>query len=170
MRKRDVLALFEYNYWANWKIVGAAGEILPEQFTAPTSITWRNLRGTLVHTLDVEQSWRRRLRGEEKAVWDAELPADRFANVLELEAYWRTDAQEMLVWLEEFDDERLAVMVDLGPRDRFPMWFFLVHIVTHGTEQRRDVSILLKNLGHEAPELEFLWYADSLRDPETSLG
>lgn len=80
MRKPDVLALFDYNYWANWKVVRAAGEMPLEQFTAPTSITWRNVRGTLVHTLE-----------------------------------------------------------------------------------RRDVSILLKNFGHEAPELEFLWYADTLQ-------
>ena len=162
MRKRDVLALFDYNYWANWKIVEAAGELPLEQFTSPTSITWRNMRGTLVHTLDVEQSWRRRLRGEDKAVWDVELPADRFDTAAELEAYWRSDATEMLTWLGELDDQDLAATVDLGPRDRFPMWYFLVHIVTHGTEQRRDVSILLRSVGHEAPELEFLWYADSL--------
>lgn len=167
MRRRDVLALFDYNYWANWKILRAARELPPEQFTATTSITWRNLRDTLVHTLDVEQSWRRRLRGEDKAIWDAELPGDRFDTADELEAYWRTDASEMLSWIGEFDDRGLAATVDLGPRDRFPIWYFLAHIVTHGTEQRRDAAILLKNFGHEAPELEFLWYADSLGDPGT---
>ncbi len=168
MRKRDVLALFEYNYWANWQVVGAAGQLSHEQFTAPTAITWRDLRGTLVHTLDVEQSWRRRLRGEDRTVWDGELAADRFGTAAELEAYWRSDAREMLSWLDDLDDQRLAATVDLGPRDQFPMWYFLVHIVTHGTEQRRDISILLKNFGHEAPELEFLWYADSLRDLNAS--
>ena len=105
MLQRDVLALFDYNYWANWKIFAASAEVPPEQFTALTSVTWRNLRGTLVHTLDVEQSWRRRLRGEDKSVWDVELPADRFASAAALEEYWRTDAEEMLGWLGEFDDE-----------------------------------------------------------------
>ena len=164
MRKRDVLALFDYNYWANWKIIGAAGEMPSELFTAPTSITWRNVRGTLVHTLDVEQSWRRRIRGEDKAVWDVELPAERFPIAADLEAFWRTDSREMLDWLAQLDDERLAATIDLGPRDRFPLSYFLVHIVTHGTEQRRDVSNLLRHFGHEAPELEFLWFADSLGD------
>lgn len=162
MRKRDVLALFDYNYWANWKVFEAIAELPLEQFTAPTSITWRNMRGTLVHTLDVEQSWRRRLRGEDKAIWDAQLPAEGFETAAELQAYWRTDAREMLTWLEELHDRDLAATVDLGPRDRFPLWYFLIHIVTHGTEQRRDVSLLLKSLGHDALELEFLWYADSL--------
>jgi uncharacterized damage-inducible protein DinB len=162
MRQTDVIALFEYNYWANWTILEAAARASAEQFTAPTVVTWRNLRGTLVHTLDVEQSWRRRLQGEPKSIWDAALPAERFENAGQLEAYWRTDAKEMLDWLHGLDDEQLAAVVDLGPRDQFPLWFFLVHIVTHGTEQRRDASILLKNLGVEARQLEYLWYADSL--------
>jgi uncharacterized damage-inducible protein DinB len=162
MRQTDVIALFEYNYWANWTVLGAAAKASVEQFTARRTITWRNLRGTLVHTLDVEQSWRRRLQGEAKEIWDAELRAKRFETVEQLEAYWRTDAREMLDWLQTLDDEQLAAVIDLGPKDQFPLWFFLVHIVTHGTEQRRDVSILLKNLGLEAPQLEFLWHADSL--------
>jgi hypothetical protein len=43
------------------------------------------------------------------------------------------------------------------------MWLFLVHIVTHGIEQRRDVATIVTQLGIEVPELEFLWYADSLK-------
>lgn len=162
MRKQDVMALFDYNYWANWKVLAAVRQMPPDQYVAPVSVTWRNVRGTLVHALDVEQSWRRRIRGDDKAVWDVELPVGRFATAADLEAFWRTDALEMLDWLGEFDDASLAATIDLGPRDRFPLWYFLVHIVTHGTEQRRDVSTLLRHFGHEAPELEFLWFADSL--------
>lgn len=154
--------LFEYNYWANWRLLEAASVAPVEQFIAPTPITLRNLRGTLVHTLDVERSWRQRLRGEDEAAWRSDLAPERFANVAELETYWRIDAGEMLDWVGQIGDERLSATIDLGPRDRFPMWFFLVHVVTHGTEQRRDGSIILKNMGHQTPELEFLWFADSL--------
>jgi uncharacterized damage-inducible protein DinB len=162
VRQRDALRLFEYNYWANWKLLESATQATAEQFTAPASITWRNLRGTLVHTLDVERSWRQRLRGEDEAKWQGELPEERFATVAELETYWRADAREMLDWVSDIGDQRLSADIDLGPRDRFPLWYFLVHVVTHGTEQRRDGSIILKSFGHETPELEFLWFADSL--------
>lgn len=162
MRSTDLRTLFAYNYWATWQVLAAVREIPADEFTAGTSIAWRGLRDTLVHTLDVEQSWRRRLQGADESVWSSELPADRFETPGELETYWRTDAAEMLDWLDGLDDAALAKTIDLGPKDRFPLWFFLVHIVTHGIEQRRDTSILLKNLGHEPPELEFLWYADSI--------
>jgi uncharacterized damage-inducible protein DinB len=168
MRTPDVLALFDYNYWATWSLLAAAKTAPPEAFTAPRTITWRNLRDTLVHTLDIEQSWRRRLQGEPREVWDAELSADRFTSPAELEDYWRADAAEMTTWLSGLGDEAIAAVVDLGPRDRFPMWFFLVHVVTHGIEQRRDVETLLTQLGVIVPELEFLWYADSRTPPDST--
>lgn len=166
MRNQDLVAFLDYGYWATWQVLGAAAAVPLEEFTIPTTITWRNLRGTLVHALDVEQSWRRRLSGDDKEIWDAELPAHRFRTPAELEAYWRGDAVEMRDWLADLDDATLAAPVDLGPNERFPLWFYVVHIVTHGIEQRRDAATLLTHFGHEAPQLEYLWYADSLgRDP-----
>lgn len=168
MDRQAILALFDYGYWATWQILGAVSHAPLELFTAKTDLTWRNVRDTLVLALDVEQSWRRRLRGEDKSVWDAPLPAERFATPADLEAYWRTDASEMTTWLAALDDADLAATVDLGPRDRFPLWFFLVHIVTHGIEQRRDVALLLRNARRDVPDLEFLWYADSLGSAGTT--
>ena len=166
MRNQDLVALFDYSYWATWTILAAVKAMPIEAFTEPVTITWRNLRDTLVHTLDVEQSWRRRLLGEPKEVWDAELSAEGFPTPAELETYWRSDAAEMRAWLAELDDAALAATVDLGPKDRFPLWYFLVHVVTHGIEQRRDAATLIKYFGAEPPELEFLWFADSLSDPK----
>jgi uncharacterized damage-inducible protein DinB len=166
MRSQDVLALFDYSYWATWSLLAAISKAPPDAFTAPRTFTWRNLRDTLVHMLDVEQSWRRRLQGEAREIWDAELSAERFSSPSELETYWRADAAEMTIWLASLDDAALAAVVDLGPRDRFPLWIFLVHIVTHDIEQRRDVATLLTQLGVEVPELEFLWYADSVKPPD----
>ena len=64
MRVVDIQSLFDFTYWANRQILEAAAALPDDDFTRPVSITYRNLRGTLVHTLDVEMSWRRRLRGE----------------------------------------------------------------------------------------------------------
>lgn len=60
----------------NRKILDAAAALPVDDFVRPIAITYRNLRGTLVHTLDVELSWRRRLRGEPKEAWDVSLALD----------------------------------------------------------------------------------------------
>jgi uncharacterized damage-inducible protein DinB len=164
MRKADVLTLFDYSYWATGQVLQTAEQLSAEEFVAPTDVTYRNLRGTLVHALDVERSWRLRLRGEPRETWDAELEDEEFPTVRSLAEAWHEDEAEMRAWLEGLDDERLEAIVDLGAKDRFPLTSFLLHIVTHTTQQRRDAAILLDRAGHAPPEIDFLYYADSLGD------
>ena len=164
MRQPDIVTLFDYSYWATRQVLDTAAEISDEQFAAPSEVTWRGIRGTLVHTLDVERSWRGRLRREPKESWDRELRDDDYPTVQALAEYWERDEHEMRSWLQGLDDAALEAVVDLGGNDRFPLWYFLLHVITHSAQQRRDVVILLTGLGHPPPEIEFLNYGDSLRD------
>lgn len=165
-----MLALFDYHYWATRQVLRTAADAPADVFTGPSEVTWRNIRGTLVHTLDVERSWRGRVRGEPKETWDVELPQEDFPNVDALSERWARDEAEMRSWLEGLADADLEAMVDLGEKDHFPLWYFLMHIVTHTAQQRRDAVVLLTNAGHPPPEIEFLNYADWLRDSADAQG
>ena len=160
-----MLTLFDYSYWATDQILAAANRLSPEEFVAPSDITYRNLRETLMFALDVERSWRRRIRGEPRATWEAKLPAESFPTVRSLEEAWSVDEAEMRHWLESLDRDALEATVDLGPKDRLPLSTFLMHILTHTAHQRRDAVILLERAGRSPPEVDFLFYADSLRIP-----
>ena len=162
MRVVDVQSLFDFTYWGNRQVLDAAAVLSVDDFTRPETITYRNLRGTLVHTLDVEMSWRRRLRAEPKEIWDASLSVDDYPSIEALTDHWARDEAEMRDWLAALTNDDLVAIQDLGNTDRFPLWYYLVHIVTHSEQQRRDVQIILAHLGHEPPDLEFLYYADSL--------
>jgi uncharacterized damage-inducible protein DinB len=164
MRTADIQALFDFTYWADRQILQAAASLPTKDFRRPITITYRNLRGTLVHTLDVEMSWRRRLRGEPKEVWDASLSVDDYPTADALADHWARDEAEMRAWLASLRDEDLTAIADLGNADHFPLWYYLVHIVTHSEQQRRDAQINLAHLGQEPPDLEFLYYADSLAE------
>jgi uncharacterized damage-inducible protein DinB len=161
MNSAAVRALFDYSYWAIRELLGAAQKLPVEIFTAPSELTYRNLRGTLVHALDVERSWRGRIRGEPRETWDTDLPQDAFPTVQALAEAWQADESEMRAWLAGLDDEQLAETIDLGPNDRFPLFAFLVHIVVHSTQQRRDAALMIERAGVSPPEIEFLNYADS---------
>lgn len=169
MRTTDIQTLFDFTYWANRQVLGAVAALPADDFARPLSITYRNLRGTLVHTLDVELSWRRRLRGEPKEAWDVSLAVDDYPTVDTLAEHWSRDEAEMRAWLGSLSDDDLVAIQNLGNADRFPLWYYLVHIVTHSEQQRRDVQIILENLGHLPPDLEFLYYADSLA-PRSNAG
>jgi uncharacterized damage-inducible protein DinB len=162
MRISDIQTLFDFNYWANRQLLAAVATLPVDEFVRPIEITYRNLRGTLVHTLDVELSWRRRLRGEPKEAWDVSLALDDYPTPDALVEHWSRDEAEMRAWLGSLSDDDLVTIRDLGNADRFPLWYYLLHIVTHSEQQRRDTQLILRHLGHEPPDLEFLYYADSL--------
>jgi uncharacterized damage-inducible protein DinB len=162
VRATDVRTLFAFTYWANRQVLTAVDALPVKDFVRPTSVTYRNLRGTLVHALDVELSWRRRLRGEPKEVWDVTLAVDDYPTAATLSHHWSRDETEMRTWLATLGDDDMVATQDLGDSDRFPLWYYLLHIVTHSEQQRRDAQILLAYLGQQPPDLEFLYYADSL--------
>ena len=58
MNLPDIFLLYEYHYWATRRILTASAQVSPEQFMVPALHSFGGLRGTLVHTLDAEYSWR----------------------------------------------------------------------------------------------------------------
>ena len=58
MNTRDIHTLYDYNYWATRQVLAASAQVNPEQLAIPTAHSFESLRGTLVHTLDSEWSWR----------------------------------------------------------------------------------------------------------------
>ena len=162
MRLAEVFTLFDFNYWANRHVLEIAGRLTPAQWTAPRDVTERDLRGTLVHTLDVEWSWRLRLQKRPKDEWgpDVELKPSDYPNVASLAGHWASDETQMREWLSSLDDAALAAVWNDGGKDAFPLWYFLAHIITHSQQQRSDAAILLTRAGHSPGNIEFLDYAD----------
>ena len=156
LNKAGVIALFDFTYWANRHLLEVATKLTPEQWVAPSDITERSLRGTLVHTLDVEWSWRMRLQKRP----EGELKEEDYPTVASLAEQWARDEAEMRAWLGSIDDATLAAKPE-SDKDGFPLWYYLVHIVTHSQQQRSDAAILLTRAGHSPGDIEFLDYADT---------
>lgn len=55
--------LYDYNYWANAKILETAEQVSEAQFIEETPESHGRLRGTLVHVLSAEWMWRSRWQG-----------------------------------------------------------------------------------------------------------
>lgn len=62
MDSAEVVVVFDYLYWMRGRILDAASLLSPAEFTSPGTVVTRDVRATLVHELDVQWSWRTRLR------------------------------------------------------------------------------------------------------------
>lgn len=164
MRLRDVELLFGYLYWLRDRVLDSASDIPLEALNARHQ-TARDLKSTLVHELDVEWSWRERLRGEpaDSLAPERELKTDDFPTLDSLRERWHRDEQEMRAWLRSLSDEDLSAP-PMQERARFPLWFYLMHILSHAMQQFSDAAVLLSTAGRSPGDLEFLSYADTLSD------
>jgi uncharacterized damage-inducible protein DinB len=161
MHVGDLRTLFAFNDWANNLIIGAARGVPADDLARTPTFTYRSLRGTLVHTLDVEWSWRILLKREHPELWDTSLSEDDFRTIDVIEQRWAAEQSAMSEWLSSMSDHEATRIADIGNSDRYPVWYYLVHIVTHSEQQRRDAQLLLRSFGVEPPDLEFLYYADA---------
>jgi uncharacterized damage-inducible protein DinB len=170
MRRKDLETLFDFSYWTKDRVLECAAKLTRAEFQAPSGVTTRDLRGTLVHTLDVEYSWRARLRGQPDAVWKKELVATDYPTAKALIDHWRRDEGEMRAWLATLDDEKLGQIHDLDPgsppKERFPLWYYVLHIHTHTQQQLSDAAVLLTRMRQSPGNIDFLDFADHLHRHE----
>ena len=157
VRSADIQDLFGYLYWIRDRVLAAAAEAGPDALPSTHPGSSRDLRATLVHELDVEFGWRARLSGGEEIDLD---PAD-FPTLDAIAQHWQRDEAEMRRWLATLTDEALAAPPPREPDQSFPLWYYLMHVVSHGIQELEEAVVLLGVSGHAPHDLGFLDYADT---------
>jgi uncharacterized damage-inducible protein DinB len=169
MRQADIDGLFGYLYWLRDRALEEASRLPGDAFRSHDTVAYRDLRSTLVHELDVERSWRRRLRGEPREAWDADLAPDDYPDAASLATDWRRDEAEARDWLAGLTDDELAAPVIANGLEGFPLSTYLVHVVMHGVESFAAAAILLNRAGSAMGDVGFLDYIDTAGPPAGAL-
>ncbi len=158
MNTQDLRTLYDYNYWANKRILSAAAQLSQDQFAAASTNSYGSLRGTLVHVLDAEFAWRMLLQHKTLEHF-RELSEDDFPTVAALSERWREDEQSMRAWLTTLTDADLAGTIryttDEGDVRERVLWHCLWHVVNHGTQHRSEAAVLLTDYGCSPGGLDF---------------
>ncbi len=157
MKQADVVLLYDYNYWADARILTAASRISASQFTASTAFPCGSLRGTLVHILDGERAWRELLQ-HDRMRFD-ELKEAKFPSVTSMQDRWHEDEAAMRAYLAGLDDEKLLGVVryttDEGNKRERILWHCLYHLVNHGTQHRSEAAAMLTDYGQSPGDIDF---------------
>lgn len=162
MRVAEATTLFDYLYWARDEVLRAASALGTEAFTSTDTVTTRDLRATLVHELDVQWSWRERLRGADWAEWgeEAELKADDYPTVASVAEHWRRDEIETRAWLASLTDADLDAP-PVRDEDGQPLWRYVMHLVSHGIQQFSECAVLITRAGHSPGDIGFLEFIEA---------
>ena len=158
MNKSDILTLFDYNYWANARVLRAAAGVSPEQLAAPFHLSHGSLRGALVHILSAEIVWR--LRCQEGVSLSA-LPAEsEFPTFESLQSRYAAEEQAMRSFLTALTDDAPNQLVRYKTIKGVPfenvLWQLLAHVVNHGTQFRGEAAVALTVYGRSPGDLDLL--------------
>jgi uncharacterized damage-inducible protein DinB len=155
MRLEDIELMYNYNTWANQRILAAAHRVTPEQFVAPTSHTYGSLRGTLVHLLDTEYGWRMLCR---HGTVTSDLNEADFPTVAALAQAWQAEDQAMRAYLANLSDNDLVGQIhyttDEGVHRSRVLWHVLWHVVNHGMQHRSEAAAMLTEYGQSPGDLD----------------
>lgn len=165
MKAEDINVYYEYNEWANNRILDAAERVLPEQLISSNDLGWGSLLGALVHILDAEYGWFSFLfEREDEGVLDPK----NFADIAALRQRWERQSEITRQCLDTLKDEDL-LRIHKSERDgktyNWILWQVLVHVVNHGTQHRAEAAALLTGFGCSPGDMDFTLF---LRQREAS--
>ncbi len=158
MNKTSITMLYDYNYWANARVLNAATRVSREQFIAPARLSHGSLRGTLVHVLGTEVVWRARFQ---EGISLSALPSESELPTLEaLQARWTDEERKMRGYLASRTDEDLSSKLSYKTTKGVPfanvLWHLLIHVVNHGTQFRGEAAVALTEYGQSPGDLDML--------------
>jgi uncharacterized damage-inducible protein DinB len=148
MNLQDILTLYDYNAWANGRVLRAVESLTPEMFLRDLKNSFPSVRDTLAHILGAEWIWLRRWHGESPSQI---LPATDFPTLAPLKERFAAIEKERRVFLEKLSEERLAQSFQYTDIAGNPHSLRLVqslqHLVNHGSYHRGQITTMLRQLG-----------------------
>lgn len=165
MKPEEIRALYDYNRWANRRLLEAAATLTAPQFTEDRGSSFGSVRDTLAHIYASEAVWLSRWKGVSPSAY---AEAAGFPSVAVLAEQWDQLEQARGEFLADLTDAALDEVVAYtnvqGERWRYPRRQMMQHLVNHSTYHRGQVVTLLRQHGVPAPGTDLLLFLDETSD------
>jgi uncharacterized damage-inducible protein DinB len=153
--------MFEYNYWARDLQLRACAGLTDQEFLRPLGSSFSSLRHTMAHLLGAEWVWLERWLGRSPTKREAEdFAASKFANVPAIENRWRIVERDARHYLSGLAEQKLIQPLAYtnlqGEKWTYPLWQTLFHPINHQTYHRGQITTMLRQLGAQPPQIDFL--------------
>ncbi len=167
MKVDEIKLLYDYNDWADARLLAACARVSQEQYAAPSTCgTGRGgLRATMVHILDNLWQQRITLQGyyqeplADQAAYDAtELHEDAFPTFAALQTRWMTEQHAMRAYLDTLTEETLNGMIRYvipGTVREYVVWHILLDVTYHATQHRSEAAARLTSYNQSPGDFDF---------------
>jgi len=151
--------LYDYNAWANHRVLDACATLKEEQFTRDLGSSFRSVRDTLAHIMDVEWLYLERWNGRSPTDLP---PAESYPDQANVMVRWEGIERDLSGFVRTRNAEDLAQAIDYrntkGVAFSNPIWETLQHLVNHSTYHRGQVATLLRQLGTKPASTDLILF------------
>ena len=154
MNKDDIQLLYEYDRWANNRVLQAASALNPERFTRDLGGSFRSVRDALVHIAVSEWGWMaywKEVRPSAASLadlWDRNdvlFHRDAFPSFAAVQLKWAEIEKEQIEFVNSLTEESLRRMLPVF-RTQLSLAHLMVHVANHSTYHRGQVALMMRQL------------------------
>jgi uncharacterized damage-inducible protein DinB len=165
MNAKDTQLMFDYNQWANTRLLNATGNLTPEQFVKDLGNSYRSVRDTMTHILGGEWIWLMRWKGLSP---DAIMQSNEIPDFQTLVERWKEVRMDQWNFISKISDESLLEVISYenlkGETWEYPLWQMMHQVVNHSTYHRGQVITMLRQLDAQPVPLDFLIFIDEQKN------
>jgi len=163
MTKDDIRLLYEYDRWANNRVLQAVSALSDEQFTRDLGGSFRSVRDTLVHIIAGEWGWLTYWKEPSPSpafvteLWirhDALFNLNAFPNLAAVQAKWEEIEKEQAEFVKGVTNESLQRMLPLRGT-QISLAHLMQHLANHSTYHRGQIALMMRQLGAEPVATDF---------------
>lgn len=163
MNKDDIQLLFEYDRWANNRVLQAAGALSVEQFTRDLGGSFRSLRDTLLHIVRGEWGWliywkephhTAEFLTDLRDRRDALFHPDAFPNIEAVRLKWAEVEKEQTEFVSRLTEEALAKTLPVR-KMQLSLAHLMQHLTNHSTYHRGQIAVMMRQLDAKPVATDF---------------
>ena len=154
MTKDDIQLLYEYDRWANNRVLQAVSTLSVEEFTRDLGGSFRSVRDTLVHIIGGEWGWFTIWKEPTLSsafvtdLWTrlgALFPPNAFPDVAAVQSRWAEVEREQVEFVNRVTNESLGRMVPVRTT-QISLAHLMQHLANHSTYHRGQVALKMRQL------------------------
>jgi uncharacterized damage-inducible protein DinB len=163
MTKDDIQLLYEYDRWANNRVLQAASTLSAEEFTHDLGGSFRSVRDTLVHIIGGEWGWLTYWKEPSPSsafvtdLWtrhDALFTPNAFPEVTAVQLKWAEVEKEQTEFVNRVTNESLGRMLPLRGT-QISLAHLMQHLANHSTYHRGQVALMMRQLAAKPLATDF---------------
>jgi uncharacterized damage-inducible protein DinB len=163
MNKEDIQLLYEYDRWANRRVLQAASQLKLQDFTHDLGGSFRSVRDTLVHIFGGEWIWLSYWKLESCSVAalsdlrirrDALFNPELFPTFETVQRKWNEVEKQQSEFVSGIRDEQLEKKLPFRSTE-LKLAHLMQHMANHSTYHRGQISLMMRQLKAEPSTTDF---------------